>query len=45
MANDVGQSAEQLIGLKHVRDIAPYVGGKPISEVAREFGLDVSKIV
>jgi histidinol-phosphate aminotransferase len=45
MANDVGQSAEQLIGLKHVRDIAPYVGGKPISEVAREFGLDESKIV
>lgn len=33
------------IGLVHVRAIAPYVGGKPISEVAREFGLDESKIV
>ena len=43
MANDVGQ--EKLIGLSHVRAIAPYVGGKPISEVAREFGLDESKIV
>jgi len=45
MANEGGQNTEQLIGLKHVRDIAPYVGGKPISEVAREFGLDESKIV
>ncbi len=33
------------IGLSYVRAIAPYVGGKPISEVAREFGLDESKIV
>lgn len=45
MANDVGQVDGQVIGLSHVRAIAPYVGGKPISEVAREFGLDESKIV
>ncbi len=31
---------ESSIGLSYVRAIAPYVGGKPISEVAREFGLD-----
>jgi len=29
----------------HVLAIAPYVGGKPISEVAREFGLEESRIV
>ena len=45
MANDVGQASSQVIGLSHVRAIAPYVGGKPISEVAREFGLDETKIV
>ena len=45
MANDVGQVDGRVIGLSHVRAIAPYVGGKPISEVAREFGLDESKIV
>ncbi|MFZ6813699.1 histidinol-phosphate transaminase [Undibacterium sp. Rencai35W] len=32
-------------GPAYVRAIAPYQGGKPISEVAREFGLDESKIV
>ncbi len=32
-------------GLPHIREIAPYVGGKPISEVARQFNLDESKIV
>ena len=36
---------EQNIGLSYVREIAPYVGGRPISEVAREFGLDEAKIV
>ena len=30
---------------EYVRAIAPYRAGKPISEVAREFGLDESKIV
>ncbi|RJX33275.1 MAG: histidinol-phosphate transaminase [Oxalobacter sp.] len=30
---------------EYVRAIAPYQAGKPISEVAREFGLDEAKIV
>ena len=29
----------------YIRSIAPYIGGKPIEEVAREFGLDPAKIV
>lgn len=29
----------------YIRAIAPYVGGKPIAEVAREFGLDERRIV
>ena len=29
----------------HVKAIAPYIPGKPISELAREFGLDESSIV
>ncbi len=33
------------LGLKHIQAIAPYVGGRPISEVAREYGLDESKII
>lgn len=32
-------------GPEYVRAIAPYQGGKPISEVAREFGLDEAMIV
>jgi histidinol-phosphate aminotransferase len=32
-------------GPDYVRAIAPYQGGKPISEVAREFGLDESNII
>ncbi|TFW10456.1 histidinol-phosphate transaminase [Oxalobacteraceae bacterium OM1] len=32
-------------GPDYVRALAPYQGGKPISEVAREFGLDEAKIV
>ncbi|WP_334186906.1 histidinol-phosphate transaminase [Noviherbaspirillum sp.] len=32
-------------GPEYVRAIAPYQGGKPISEVAREFGLDEASIV
>src|SRR5690348_18462352 len=32
-------------GPSYVRQIAPYVAGKPISEVAREFGLDEANIV
>ncbi|MBZ1349436.1 histidinol-phosphate transaminase [Alcaligenaceae bacterium LF4-65] len=30
---------------KHIAAIAPYQAGKPIEELAREFGLDASKIV
>ena len=29
----------------YIRAIAPYVGGKPIAEVAREFGLDEKNII
>ncbi len=29
----------------YIRSIAPYIGGKPIDEVAREFGLDPARIV
>lgn len=32
-------------GPEYVRAIAPYQAGKPISEVAREFGLDEARIV
>ncbi|MDB5729001.1 MAG: histidinol-phosphate transaminase [Noviherbaspirillum sp.] len=32
-------------GPDYVRAIAPYQAGKPISEVAREFGLDEAKII
>ena len=35
----------QPFGPDYIRAIAPYQGGKPISEVAREFGLDENKIV
>ena len=33
------------LGPDYVRAIAPYQAGKPIAEVAREFGLDEAKIV
>jgi histidinol-phosphate aminotransferase len=29
----------------HIRAIAPYIGGKPIAEVAREFGLNEGSII
>ena len=32
-------------GPSYVRALAPYIAGKPISEVAREFGLDEANIV
>ncbi|TDV06225.1 histidinol-phosphate transaminase [Paraburkholderia caballeronis] len=32
-------------GPTYVRAIAPYIAGKPISEVARQFGLDEARIV
>jgi len=34
-----------LFGPDYVRALAPYQGGKPIAEVAREFGLDEAAIV
>ncbi len=34
-----------IFGPDYVRAIAPYQGGKPIAEVAREFGLDEAAIV
>ncbi|MDL2284225.1 histidinol-phosphate transaminase [Oxalobacter sp. OttesenSCG-928-P03] len=34
-----------LFGPEYVRAIAPYQAGKPISEVAREFGLDEASII
>ncbi len=34
-----------IFGPDYVRAIAPYQGGKPIAEVAREFGLDEARIV
>lgn len=34
-----------LFGPDYVRAIAPYQGGKPIAEVAREFGLDEAAII
>jgi len=33
------------LGPDYVRAIAPYQGGKPISEVAREFGLEETRII
>ena len=30
---------------RYIRGIAPYQPGKPISELAREFGLDADKII
>ena len=38
-------AAQALSTLAHVRAIAPYQAGKPIEELAREFGLDPAKIV
>ncbi len=34
-----------ILGPEYVRAIAPYQAGKPISEVAREFGLEETKII
>jgi histidinol-phosphate aminotransferase len=38
-------SAALQLGPAYVRALAPYVAGRPISEVAREFGLDEASIV
>lgn len=39
------QTPESLPALPYVRSIAPYQAGKPIDELAREFGLDPARIV
>lgn len=44
-ASTRGDDAAPLHVPDYVRALAPYVGGKPIDEVAREFGLDPAKIV
>ncbi|MCS6765729.1 MAG: histidinol-phosphate transaminase [Candidatus Protistobacter heckmanni] len=38
-------TATPQFGPDYIRAIAPYIAGKPISEVAREFGLDSEKII
>jgi len=39
------ESEPTLAALEHVRGIAPYQAGKPIEELAREYGLDPTRIV
>jgi len=45
MAATLKDPASALGTLEHVRAIAPYQAGKPIDELAREYGLDPSRIV
>ena len=45
MAAVPNDSAPALGTLDHVRAIAPYQAGKPIEELAREYGLDPAQIV
>ncbi len=45
MAEQGRQGSKVLFGPDYVRAISPYVAGKPISEVAREFGLEEAGIV
>ncbi|SPA39759.1 HISTIDINOL-PHOSPHATE AMINOTRANSFERASE [Cupriavidus taiwanensis] len=45
MAEQGKQGGATVFGPDYVRAISPYVAGKPISEVAREFGLDEAGIV
>ena len=39
------QDSQTLSAPSYIRGIAPYQAGKPIDELAREFGLDPAKIV
>ncbi|WP_257993064.1 histidinol-phosphate transaminase [Cupriavidus pauculus] len=41
----VAANVADYFGPTYVRKISPYIAGKPISEVAREFGLDEARIV
>ncbi|WP_454710343.1 histidinol-phosphate transaminase [Cupriavidus nantongensis] len=45
MAEQGKQGGATVFGPDYVRAISPYVAGKPIAEVAREFGLDEAAIV
>ncbi|CAG9171794.1 histidinol-phosphate transaminase [Cupriavidus pinatubonensis] len=45
MAEQGKQGGKVPFGPDYVRAISPYIAGKPISEVAREFGLDEAGIV
>lgn len=45
VAANVAASVADYFGPTYVRKISPYIAGKPISEVAREFGLDEARIV
>ncbi|WER46770.1 histidinol-phosphate transaminase [Cupriavidus sp. WKF15] len=45
MAEQGKQGGKVLFGPDYVRAISPYVAGKPISEVVREFGLEEASIV
>ncbi|MFM2398835.1 MAG: hypothetical protein RL341_992 [Pseudomonadota bacterium] len=46
VATDAPASTLPVIpGPDYIRALAPYVGGKPIEETAREYGLDPAKIV
>ncbi|SOZ37267.1 histidinol-phosphate transaminase [Cupriavidus neocaledonicus] len=45
MAEQGRQGGATAFGPDYVRAISPYVAGKPIAEVAREFGLDEAGIV
>lgn len=42
---DIGQAERSFRAPQHISDIAPYQAGKPIEELAREFGLDPARIV
>lgn len=42
---DTGHGERSLRAPRHILDIAPYQAGKPIDELAREFGLDPAGII
>lgn len=43
--SDIETSQRSFRAPRHVADIAPYQAGKPIDELAREFGLDAKDII
>src|SRR5690625_2420078 len=42
---DIRRDERSFRAPQHVMDIAPYQAGKPIEELAREFGLDPDRII